>query len=422
MARILDGLTIWPIFRRTRSNSRSWVDRSGVPPPRSLAAVAASQIPMKTPAVLYRFGQARKSWLLVKTHRAPRHGDGSGLPKVGYGGSLNAVKLLSGECRIKLDVDLEFAKSAPPRRRNMQDLRAKMRLAIMTFVYEDDRDIALDMLESVLRSCSGAVIDVFLTDDGSQSHVGDDVVDWCKSAGVRAICLRNSSNRGYRGAVERTIRPMKAIAEEPCAYDVILRIDTDALVIRDGLGKSLRASCTDRRGLYGVTRRMRLKDRVALLLDLLPIGPKRQIRNGRIGHSFGSLRSSPVWWWRLGTRGLLHGFRFSFVEGSCYLLGGDVPCKLMNLGFLDSFSESRYGLVTSEEDVIVTLMCRAAGLPIYELDRLDPTWREVYSIGEAVLDCPIDRLPYVVHPLKPTAEHAVLRAKIKRRMPFFSVG
>jgi len=297
-----------------------------------------------------------------------------------------------------------------------------MRLAIMTFVYEDDRDIALDMLESVLRSCSGAVIDVFLTDDGSHSHVGDYVVDWCRSAGVRAICLRNSRNRGFRGAVERTIRLMKAIAEEPTAYDIILRIDTDALAIRHGLGESLRVSCTDRHGLYGVIQRMRLKDRIAFLIDLLPIGPKRQIRNGRIGHSFRSLRFSPVWWWGLGIRGLLRGFRFTFVQGSCYLLGGDVPRDLMKLGFLDRFSERRYGLVTSEEDVMVTLMCRAAGLRFYDLDRLDPTWREVNRIGEGVLDCPFDRLPYVVHPLKSTAEHVVLRANIKRRMPFFSLN
>ena len=82
----------------------------------------------------------------------------------------------------------------------------------MTFVHEDDRDIALDMLASVLRSCSGAVINVFLTDDGSESRVGDYVVDWCNSAGVRAICLRNSSKGGFRGAVERTIRLMKVIA------------------------------------------------------------------------------------------------------------------------------------------------------------------------------------------------------------------
>ena len=291
----------------------------------------------------------------------------------------------------------------------------------MTFVHEDDREIALEMLESVLRSCSGAVINVFLTDDGSQSRVGDYVVDWCKRAGVRAICLRNSRNRGFRGAVERTIRLMKAIANEPSAYDIILRIDTDALVIRDGLGEWLRVSCTDGHGLYGVTQRMRLQDRIAFLLDLLPIGPKRQIRNGLIRHYFGSLRFSPVWWWRIGTLGFRRGFSFTFVQGSCYLLGGDVPRELMSLGYLDDFSEKRYGLVTSEEDVIVTVMCHAAGLPFYDLERLDPTWREVNRIGEGVLDCPLDRVPYVVHPLKSTAEHGVLRARIKHRMPFFSI-
>jgi hypothetical protein len=294
-----------------------------------------------------------------------------------------------------------------------------MRLAIMTFVYEADRDIALDMLQSVLRSCDGAVIDVFLTDDGSQSHIGDFVVDWCKNAGVRAVCLRNFLTRGYRGAVERTIRLMKAIAEEPSTYDVILRIDTDALVVRDGLGDALHISCNDRLGLYGVTQRMRFKDRIAFLLDLLPIGPQREILNGRIEHSFRCLRFSPVWWWRLGLRGLLRGFRFTFVQGSCYLMGGDVPRELMKFGFLDRFSETRFGLVTSEEDVIVTVMCHAAGIHFYDLERLDSTWREANHVDERVLDFPFDRLPFVVHPLKSTPEDKILREKIKRRMPFF---
>lgn len=303
----------------------------------------------------------------------------------------------------------------------MTEPRPKMRLAIMTFVYEADRHIAFDLLDSVLRSCEDAEIDVFLTDDASPSHLGNKIVAWCQEAGVNVICLRDEQNLGFRGAIYRTLRLLKTIANHPKTYDVILRIDSDALVIRPGLGTALQKLCTDRNGLYGVIQYMRSKDRIGLLLDLLPIGLKRRAQQGRrIEQSYTLSRFSPVWWWKIGIQGFMRGFRFGFVQGSCYVLGGDVPRKLLQRGLLHHYNAQRFGLITSEEDVIVTLMCTAAGLPIYEIDQVDPTWQAVNSIGSAVLSKPLDQIPYVIHPLKPTAQDEELRTKIKTYFPFFA--
>jgi hypothetical protein len=173
----------------------------------------------------------------------------------------------------------------------------KMRLAIMTFVYEADRNIAIDLMDSVKRSIGEAEIDVFMTDDASPSHVGEEIATWCRAEGMNAVCFRDEESVGYRGAIERTLKLLRVIANKPEPYDLILRIDTDALVIRPGLGEALKKICTSRNGLYGVTHSMRFKDRVGLLIDLLPIGFKRKAVRGReIGHDYTLSRYSRVCW------------------------------------------------------------------------------------------------------------------------------
>jgi Glycosyl transferase family 2 len=303
----------------------------------------------------------------------------------------------------------------------MNDQRP-LRVAIMTFTYEVDREITFDLLDSLVRSFGDAKLDVFLTDDASPSHVGEQVKTWASTRDIGVVCLRDEQNQGFRGAVDRTVRLLRAIAIHPETYDFVLRIDTDALVIREGIGRALQAACTDPLGLYGVIRYMRPKDRVGLLLDLLPAGLKRQSRNGRIEKGFGLSRLHPVWWWKIGLMALARGFDFGYVEGSCYTLGGQVPRALLERGFLDQHARTRHGLITSEEDVIVTMMCRAAGLVLHEMDRKDPTWKDVNIIGPAVLERPIDRVPYVIHALKANEEGSELRRRIKAKMPLFAAS
>lgn len=291
----------------------------------------------------------------------------------------------------------------------------------MTFVYEADRVIAFDLLDSLMRACKHSVLDFYFTDDASPSHLGKQILDYCEARGSRAFCIRNHANQGFRGAIDRTLRLVRTIAESPLHYDLILRIDSDALVLKPGLDLALADICKDPVGLYGVIRYMRPRDRIGLLCDLLPAGFKRQTRNGRIEKDFSLSRFSPVWWSRFGWKSLLQGFDFGFVEGSCYAMGKDLPRQLLERGFFDHYDRRRFGLITSEEDVIITLLCRAAGLPIYHLDQHDPSWKLVNRLGHAVLDLPLDDIPFVLHPLKSNLpHHAALRAKLKSRLPLFA--
>jgi hypothetical protein len=102
------------------------------------------------------------------------------------------------------------------------------------------------------------------------------------------------------------------------------------------------------------------------------------------------------------------------------VLGGQVPGILLASGHLDLYRGDRYGLITSEEDVIVTMMCLANRLKFQRLETHDTTWSRMNSIGEGVLTEQADAIPFVVHPLKATPEGLSLRARIHRVLPLFA--
>lgn len=293
------------------------------------------------------------------------------------------------------------------------------RIAIVTFTYEQDRHITFELLESLFLSFRTASFDIFLTDDASSSHVGDEVIAWARERGMNAYCLRDNERQGFRGAIDRTIRVLKLLAAHPVEYDVILRIDTDAWVIKSGLDEALLHACNDPGALYGVMSYMRPKDRVGLLLDLLPGGLKRKSKGAMILHDFAATRRHRVWWSSAGMKAFGKGFRFGYVQGSCYALGGRVPRMLEESGYLGTYDRNAHGLLTSEEDIMVTMLCHAAGIPIRELDRVDPSWKHINTIGERVLDCNERDTPYVIHALKADAYGTSLRKKIREKMSMF---
>lgn len=293
-------------------------------------------------------------------------------------------------------------------------------MAVLTFVYEGDRELAFDTLDSIIRSSPSVDIDFYFTDDGSPSRVGDALTAWCIERGFVGHCIRYESRMGYRGAIDRTLSLLREIALTSEQYDFILRIDTDALVVRKGIAASFAEHCVDSKGLYGVQRRMRVRDAAALLLDLLPVGFKRKRSSGIVEHSYAFTRLRPVWWWQVGLRAIVRGFRFKFPDGCCYVLGGELPHVLHKTGALDLYRANHYGLITSEEDVILAMMCHASGLKVHDLASQDPTWSQMNWIRARVLDAPAESIPFVVHPLKGTPDDLALRAQIRSRLALFA--
>ena len=294
------------------------------------------------------------------------------------------------------------------------------RLAVMTFAYEGDRRLAFEMLDSLVRSFDGEPFDLFVTDDASPSYVGEQIRAWGRARNIAVTVVRHDEKRGFRGAIERTVRLLREIAEQKHRYDLVLRIDTDALVIRPGLARALLAMAKDRRALYGVQRPMRGRDRIGLLLDLLPFGLRRCMNGREILRQTKLSRLRPVWWWRIGLSALLRGFRFRYVEGSCYAFGGEVPRALADAGLLQRHRADGHGLLSSEEDVMSMMMCRSLGLPFVATDAIDPTWKHVNTIGAGVLELAPEAAPYVIHALKDTPADDDLRQRIKAHMPLFA--
>ncbi|GAB2516125.1 hypothetical protein [Microbulbifer agarilyticus] len=297
-----------------------------------------------------------------------------------------------------------------------------VKIAVMTFAYEGDREIGFDMLNSLLRSFGNTKFDLYFTDDASPSRLDRDITSWAEQHNLVAKCIRYEENLGFRGAGERTLSLLKLIAQQPVDYDLILRIDTDALVIREGLDKELYRAFSDKDALYGVLKPMRPKDRIGYLLDLFPFGFKRKLDGHRLSKRFSFSRFSPVWWWRAGVSALIKGFKFHYVEGSCYFMGGNFPKVLLKSGFLDLFDKKKHGLITSEEDVLVTTLCRAAGSPLIETDNIDARWRRVNIIGKKAVEEPVDNLPWVMHALKATPKDAALRSQVHNTLPLFNAS
>ena len=295
------------------------------------------------------------------------------------------------------------------------------RIALLTFVYEGDSEIAFDGFEALVRSCPDAFFDVYLTDDASPSHVGDAAVRWWTDTGMTARCFRNEVATGYRGAIGRTMRLVDELARSGACYDLVLRLDTDALVVKAGLIDALLSACNDPCTLYGVGRQMAPSSASALLVDMLPIGLQRRRRNGRMEDSYASVRRRPVWWSRIARRAVRNGFRFRYADGCCYVLGRDVAATLVASGFVGAHVDyDRLGLLTSEEDVLMAMMCAAAGVRFGDLCAADPTWAQMNFIGRDALTLPLDLVPYVVHPLKDNPDDRDLRNSLRRNLPLFA--
>lgn len=82
----------------------------------------------------------------------------------------------------------------------------------------------------------------------------------------------------------------------------------------------------------------------------------------------------PVWWAPIGRRALANGFDYRSVGGGFYVLGGQTLSRIGQQGFIDWFDELRFRFVSSEEDLMITLMTCACKNPVYELRDANPDW------------------------------------------------
>lgn len=161
---------------------------------------------------------------------------------------------------------------------------------------------------------------------------------------------------------------------------------------------------------------MRYRDRVLYLADQLPLGFSREMAGGIIQRKWALNRGRPVWWNDLALRAFLNGFRFEFIPGCFWFMGGKTLAALHGSGTLTR-SQSASGFVFND-DIILTTATYALGHRVVDLADVSPNWQRTMSMSETTPLAEILRVkPYVVHPLKDNAAAWARRRELKELAP-----
>ncbi len=275
-----------------------------------------------------------------------------------------------------------------------------MKLALFMKVCEGEYEMGLSALQSLIRSCQDNELFFFVLDDASPSRVGQRLADqFQRLTGEAANCLELPKSLGYRGSGQRAFMGLHHIATCGEDFDAVVKIDTDALVIRKDLGQFISEVCADGIGLYSEAYAMRIRDRILYLADLIPFGFKRKKLDGVIQRQWQLKRTYPVWWADFGIKALLSGFRFRFIPGSFWFIGGKTLQQLEAIGYL-SRDQSQYGFVFND-DLLLTSAVYAIHHPVVDLSKIYPQWDQFLMAGEGIpLELILSHKPYVIHPLK----------------------
>jgi hypothetical protein len=279
-----------------------------------------------------------------------------------------------------------------------------MKLALFMNVCEGEYEIGLSAFQSLIRSCQGHELLFFVLDDASSSRVGQRLAEqFQRLTGQATDCLELPKSLGYRGNAQRAFMGLHRIATCGENFDAVVKIDTDALVIRKDLGKFISEVCTDGLGLYSEAHAMRARDQILYLADLMPFGFKRKKLDGVIQRQWQLSRNHPVWWADLGIKALLNGFRFRFIHGSFWFIGGRTVRELEASGCL-SRNQSKHGFVFND-DLLLTSAVYAIHHRVVDLSATYPQWDQFLWAGkECPLEAILSRKPYVIHPLKNNPE------------------
>jgi hypothetical protein len=290
-----------------------------------------------------------------------------------------------------------------------------MRIALLMSVCEGDKAIAREAASALIRGSAGAKFDVFILDDASPSRVGEMLAEHCgKLPGVLSTGVKLlPAPVGFRGGVTRVILQLQWIASVGTPYDIVMKIDPDSLVVREDFLDSFRHDIVRRggRGLWSIAHPNRFRDVVLFLADLLPAGFRRKTVGTIIQRDWELSRMRPVWWSDIGWRALFHGYRFRYSHGAFYAFGGETFREIARRGYLDRLVIGRHGFVTSEEDPMATVLTRAVGDPLIDLNQLVPNWGIAFLGSQARAEEVLSSGTYLVHPIKDNDSGRKLRGE-----------
>jgi hypothetical protein len=273
-------------------------------------------------------------------------------------------------------------------------------IALLMCMCEGEEAIAWDVLSGIAQSCNQARLSLFIVDDGSPSRVGDRIAARFRQTYAQpATCHRLPKSLRFYGMAERLFIGLNDIAASGTSFDLVLKLDPDICVVRRDFLEFLKQVSPNGVGLFGERYTMRARDSLLLVADLVPAGFARKRVQGVMHREWRLRRLFPVWWSDFGRRALINGFRFGFIAGGFWILGGRSLRKLAETNWLGR-DQSKHGFVFTD-DVLLTLAMYALGEPVVDLATVSPHWGRFLSITEETpLDAIVPHRPYIVHHLK----------------------
>jgi hypothetical protein len=289
-----------------------------------------------------------------------------------------------------------------------------MKIAILMVVCEGEYAIACDALKSLVSTCAQHEIVAFIVDDASPSLVGERVVNAIERAiGIQGLCLRLPESLGYHGMAERLFIGLNFIVTGGLQFDLVIKLDPDVLVLRRDFEEFMMKHCASPTGLSGEMHWMHPRLRLSFLLDQLPVGFRRKAINRVMQHGGELSRVGPVWWSDIGRRAFLKGFRFRYVSGCFWVLGGETLRLLDAQGHL-ARSQERHGLLFND-DIILTTFVYALGHPVLDLSETSSHWgSSMFMSDQTPIEAVLKHAPYVVHPLKSHPSALLRRQELHR--------
>jgi hypothetical protein len=289
-----------------------------------------------------------------------------------------------------------------------------MQIAVLLTVCEGEYEIARYACMSVLRSTPGHTCWFQIVDDGSPSQVGHRLLDQLRDSDAEGHVHRLGFSLGFRGCAQRTCEGLNQIARSGRSFDIVLKLDPDTLIIGgQQLGQFLDQYCCNPAEMWGSLHTMRKRDRVLFAADFLPLGFRRKAKGYVLTRQWELGRFRPVWWFRFGWRAVTSGrFRFRHPGGGFYILAADLVRKMHARGYLDSIYQGRHGFVSSEEDLIATMLCLAVGGRIRNFEEVRPGFAQLgyrtVSGGQSATN--LNHV--VIHPIKDTPDGQACRAAL----------
>jgi hypothetical protein len=277
-----------------------------------------------------------------------------------------------------------------------QDRRIKLQLAFVMTMGPGESEMAIDNLEAIASYYPNAYS--WVRDDATTDGTWEAVQEWSKEQKVHLS--RNPYAYGYTGTSRSYGQLLLELA--PLQPKMVIKIDPDTVLVSAGLEKHFE----ERFAAYGNGicgsylyspnghRRSFTRHGLRVLLDVLPVGPKKAQR---------SLRWGTVGYLPFILSAMRHGYRLGEnVQGGLYAIEGSILNRLYLSGFLNAMAHGKLGMVR-EEDVLLTLGVKAVGGNIVSVNESltnGPTHIQAtrpLSIRPERLTCP-DLM--AVHPVK----------------------